>query len=191
MKRPPRLKDRTYTSWRSMMFRCFGDDARNSKFYKSRGITVCERWFSFENFLVDMGERPIGKTLDRIDNDKGYEPTNCRWATKQEQNSNRRGNVLVTHDGKTKTLTDWSKQLGISRGTLEGRMKRGWPAASILATPVKDTNRLFVAFGREQTVAQWSKESGVPVGTIRARLDRGWNVERAVSARVHKVKTPR
>jgi hypothetical protein len=82
----------TYRSWSAMWARC--TDARNLRYralYIDRGITVCERWRSFEVFLADMGERPEGTSLDRIDNDRGYEPANCRWATKSEQARNRRG----------------------------------------------------------------------------------------------------
>jgi hypothetical protein len=74
-----------------MIGRCTNEkDAHHKKYYQDRGITVCERWLSFENFLADMGERPEGKTLDRRDNDGNYEPGNCRWATHSEQMQNTR-----------------------------------------------------------------------------------------------------
>lgn len=80
---------RTYVSWQHMKTRC--SDPKHPSFhrYGGRGISVCERWLSFENFLADMGERPAGRTLDRVDNDRGYEPGNCRWATPKEQVNNR------------------------------------------------------------------------------------------------------
>jgi hypothetical protein len=75
----------TYNSWRNMLQRCQRDDLHNSYLYKEKGITVCARWLKFENFLADMGERPPGKTIDRIDGSLGYFPSNCKWATPYEQ----------------------------------------------------------------------------------------------------------
>jgi hypothetical protein len=83
-------RTRTYGTWVSMRVRCSNPNSRNYKWYGARGVTVCERWSSFENFLADMGERPEGRTLDRINNDLGYEPGNCRWATPKEQIANQR-----------------------------------------------------------------------------------------------------
>lgn len=80
----------TYRSWQSMISRCTYDTNASWEHYGGRGITVCERWRAFTNFLADMGERPEGKTLDRIDPDGNYEPSNCRWATPTEQRANRR-----------------------------------------------------------------------------------------------------
>lgn len=80
----------TYNTWMNMIQRCTNANAPGYKHYGGRGITVCERWLKFENFLADMGERPEGLTLDRIDNDGNYEPGNCRWATCEQQNANRR-----------------------------------------------------------------------------------------------------
>lgn len=87
------------------------ESAPQRRYYFDRGITVCERWKSFPNFLADMGHRPEGTTLDRIDVNRGYEPGNCRWATATEQRNNRRDVKLYTYAGKTMTLTDWIREI--------------------------------------------------------------------------------
>lgn len=86
---------RTHRIWKAMRNRCNNPSTPRYKDYGGRGITVCQRWDSFENFLADMGEAPEGKSIDREDNDKGYEPGNCRWATPSEQNENTRASVRV------------------------------------------------------------------------------------------------
>lgn len=110
----------TYETWLKMRSRCTSPSTAQFKHYGGRGITVCERWESFENFLADMGERPIGKTLDRIDVDGNYEPSNCRWATQSEQMNNTHRSVKY----QGKTLTEWSKELGVKYDTLSYRLRK-------------------------------------------------------------------
>lgn len=104
----------TYSSWMDMRSRCNKPDNEAYPRYGGRGIRVCERWSAFENFRLDMGDRPAGKTLDRIDNDGNYEPDNCRWATPAEQARNRRSNILLTIDGETKCLLDWCNEKNVA-----------------------------------------------------------------------------
>lgn len=129
----------TYTSWRGMRGRCLNPHASNYDRYGGRGITVCDSWNKFENFLADMGERPKGTTLDRIDNNKRYEPSNCRWAEISEQNSNQRRTVRLEINGRTQTLTEWARALGIARSTLSRRLRSGCPVDRALTAPTRSS----------------------------------------------------
>lgn len=124
----------TYRSWHSMKQRASNPNDANARHYSERGIVVCKRWLKFENFLTDMGERPDGQCLERIDNNKGYSPSNCRWATQAEQMRNRRSNVFIEYEGKRQTVRDWSVELGIPFTTLRTRMKAGWKTERVLTT---------------------------------------------------------
>lgn len=124
-----------YMVWVNMRHRCVNPKAANYLYYGGRGITVCERWASFENFIVDMGPRPSPRhTIDRVDNDKGYFPENCQWATAQEQARNRRSSQMITHNGRTQCRAAWAQELGISYSTLSGRIHRGWSINRALTT---------------------------------------------------------
>jgi hypothetical protein len=103
----PQIKSESYRVWSDMLTRCRNPNATSYAYYGGRGITVCDRWKKFENFLEDMGPRPEGMTLDRVDSDGGYSLENCRWVTMQVQNNNRRSNIAVTVNGTTKSLKEW------------------------------------------------------------------------------------
>lgn len=120
------IKTRTYSSWTAMKRRCINPDCTEFPSYGGRGISVCERWMEFSNFYADMGERPNGKSIDRIDNNGNYEPGNCRWATPTEQQNNRRCNRLLTFDGVTKTLEQWGRHFNINPSTVSRRLARGY-----------------------------------------------------------------
>lgn len=117
---------RTYRTWSAMISRCHGEYSSAYYKYGAKGITVCEKWHTFKNFLEDMGERPEGKTIDRIDNAKGYEPGNCRWSTLREQMQNQTKTRFITFSGETHCLTEWSRILGISPTALFMRLNK-WP----------------------------------------------------------------
>lgn len=110
-----------YKTWQRIKARCFKTDGSDYRCYGARGITVCERWMnSFETFLEDMGRRPSSKhSIDRIDNNGNYEPSNCRWATRQQQNTNTRRNRFVLFDGSRIHITAAAKKLGVHRATAE------------------------------------------------------------------------
>ena len=126
-----------YRSWRSMRARCTNPKLKEYPRYGGRGITVCERWQAYENFLADMGRRPsLQYTIDRIDVNQGYCKENCRWATAQEQQNNRTNNVLITVDGAIKTMSEWARLYNIKKSTINKRMKRGWTAVDAVVRPI-------------------------------------------------------
>lgn len=116
----------TYITWSAMLTRCFNPNQRSYRDYGARGITVCERWLRFENFLADMGERPDHHTLERKDNNGNYEPSNCKWATTKEQSRNTSRTLRFTIDGIAACAKDHASRLGINYGTLKSRLESGW-----------------------------------------------------------------
>lgn len=125
----------TYRTWASMKSRCYC--RRDSAFrrYGAHGIGVCERWHKFEAFLEDMGVRPPGATLDRIDNEKDYSKDNCRWATRKEQARNRRCMKYITINGVTKLRIEWAEDRGIDPELVAERVRLGWTEAEALGIP--------------------------------------------------------
>lgn len=129
-----------YRAWQTMRLRCTVPTNQAYGNYGGRGITVCERWLeSPANFIADMGPKPSPKhELDRIDNNKGYSPENCRWATRSVNDRNRRSNVLIEFRGETRALVEWCEMLNIPQDTARFRMKNGWSIEDALTRPVRD-----------------------------------------------------
>lgn len=119
-------KSPTYRSWLSMWARCTDKSHRYYADYGGRGIAVCKRWEKFDHFLVDMGVRPEGKTLNRINNNKGYNKANCKWSTWVEQHCNRRDNHMVTFRGRMQPIAAWAREYGLRYSTVLMRLSRGW-----------------------------------------------------------------
>ncbi len=119
MARNSRATDATrsplYAIWKQMRYRCGNPTHPDFKNYGGRGIKVCERWASFAAFCDDMGPRPEGTSLDRRDNDKSYDPNNCRWASPLVQSNNSRKNVSIEMNGQRLTVAQWTRHFGISR----------------------------------------------------------------------------
>lgn len=134
-----------YLVWASMKTRCNNSKRKAYPYYGGRGIKVCPEWeSSFAAFLRDMGPRPSEfHTLDRIDNNAGYSPENCRWTTKREQRLNQRRTRRYRYGGLNLTMMEWSERTGIRFSTLESRVfKLGWPMAKALAVPARKCPRV-------------------------------------------------
>jgi hypothetical protein len=119
-----------------MIQRCTNDQRNQFQNYGGRGITVCAAWKTFENFYRDMGDIPEeGLTLERRDGNAGYCKENCIWASQVEQQNNRRNNVLLTFNGKTQTISQWARELGLSKNTIQTRVAKGWSMERALSQP--------------------------------------------------------
>jgi len=136
-----------YIAWCAMRRRCCDPRNKDYKYYGARGVSVCARWsVSFTAFLEDMGARPTGMSIDRIDNDGNYEPGNCRWATALQQSRNRRKYSIdskshrcakiVVVDGISNTIAEWSRETGINEATIGGRLKAGWPPSVAISAKI-------------------------------------------------------
>lgn len=130
----------TWNSWMGMLQRCNNINDKDFSNYGGRGITVCDGWMVFENFYKDMGPRPEGKSLDRIDVNGPYSPDNCRWATPEEQANNRRSSNTYTYNGETMSLKQWASTNGIKLNTLKNRVHTlKMPLELALTLEVTDT----------------------------------------------------
>lgn len=171
-KRPPSVRPRvthghsrgakmspTYRVWSGMFTRCFNSKHHTYRYYGARGITICERWRKFENFLADMGERPDGLSIDRINNDGNYEPSNCRWATNKEQQANTRPK------NKLKNITKLaSRQAKIEWLLKHSRMWAGWPRGSTGS----DTRlwEIVAAMKRDRLISNHTRAPHVALGSL-------------------------
>ena len=170
----------TYCSWHRMVKRCRDHNNKDYLHYGGRGITVCSRWLHFPFFLDDMGLRPSGTSLDRINNDGNYEPGNCRWATQKQQVRNRRITRTAQKDGVTLPIAEWAERLGIDKRTLLARRRLGWSDAKVLAdTKVWPAKLAFN--GRSLTFKEWERETGVPAMRIYNRVRDGWSIDAALT----------
>lgn len=130
---------RLYTIWKNVKSRCNNPKSINYKDYGGRGIVCCKEWMDFETFYqwaMANGYKE-GLTIERIDNDKGYNPENCRWATLLEQARNKRSNHFLIYKGEARTISEWEEYLGMHRGTLNQRIAKGWSVRRAIETPVR------------------------------------------------------
>jgi hypothetical protein len=194
--RPSRKGD-TKLSWELMIGRCYNSKSDKFKDYGGRGIKVCARWLDYKNFLADMGPRPAGTTLDRKDNDKNYEPKNCRWATAKQQANNRRDTIILEAFGKKQSLRTWAEEYKMPSSTLYGRLNKHTveealtlPLYGALRSPEakaqfyrnRKSSFFIEAFGQRKTLVEWSEQYGIRSSVLSARIrKRGMTPEQALT----------
>jgi len=175
-----------YQSWQSMKDRCLNANHKQYHDYGGRGITIDMRWLGedgFINFYADMGPIPNpGMTLDRYPDKNGpYTKSNCRWATRREQQLNRRNNILYEYDGRTMPLDEWAEYLSVNRGTLAYRLRSGMSFVEAVEKSVRMHKKPVPPYkGQQRSLKDLEEVAGVKRETIRFRLDSGWTIEAAV-----------
>lgn len=176
--------------WLEMKQRCHNPKHPKFKYYGGRGIRVCQRWLcSFETFIADLGRRPAGLTLDRIETNGDYCPSNCRWATWETQRRNKRTNRWFEFNGKKMVLPDWAKETGIPLGTLRQRLlETGWSVERAFTESPgtrKSNNRWITFRGKTKTGAEWARTLGISYQTLKTRINKlKWSTDRALSTPV-------
>lgn len=173
-----------YATWANIIGRCGNQKNPAYKWYGAKGVRVCDRWrHDYATFLADMGRRPSAKhSIDRFPDPTGeYGPGNCRWATMQEQQRNRRNNRHATIGGVKKTLVEWSEVSGVKLSTLALRLRSGTsPERAINPTPIR--NVLVTYEGETMTVSELARRTGIPDNSLKRRLDRHGDVSVAIAA---------
>lgn len=173
-----------YKRWTSMKDRC--DNSNNQYYYNygGRGIAVCKRWYVFNNFFKDMGFPPTRQhTLERRNNNKGYSKINCYWATKKEQQANRRNNIILEYKGEKLILAEWARKLNMPFRTLAARLGYGWSIDDAINTPVtkkRDLSRIELN-GKVKSLLEWCNEHTIPYEPVKLRLRKGWSVKTAIT----------
>jgi hypothetical protein len=174
----------TYNSWLKLVERGTGKSDR--KLYADRGIKVCKRWLKFENFLKDMGVKPKGRfSIDRINNDKGYFPSNCRWATDKQQARNTRGNLTVELYGKKIKLFELSEALGVDHNRVRNRIRLGWSVEKALHEKPNPNLKLLTYKGETLNQKQMAEKHGISMSIFSQRIGKlGWSLEKAIETPV-------
>lgn len=169
----------TYVSWNNAKQRCTNKNNQRFYSYGGRGIEMCDRWLnSFDNFFEDMGERPVGMSIDRIDVDGNYEPGNCRWATDKEQSNN-----LRIHKERGFSLEEISKLCDIPREVLGRRISNGWDVEKATQTEYNEygERRKHQLEDKFYSIIELSNMFNIPYGRLQTRLNRGWELGRALT----------
>jgi hypothetical protein len=174
-----------YAIWNTMIQRCLNPNTESYQRYGERGITVCNRWLqSFKAFYDDMGTRPSSQhSIERINNDGNYEPSNCKWDIKKNQARNRSTNHHLDYHGERSTIAEWSEKKGIGWMTIKRRLENGHTAEEALDKELgAHTSRLYTMDGKCQSLRMWADEIGVSYSTLYYRIVTcHWPLDKALS----------
>ncbi len=172
-----------YGIWTGIIKRCENERHRSYKDYGGRGISIFSGWrYNFPAFLEHVGQRPTAHhSIDRIDNDRGYEPGNVRWSTRNIQARNTRHCRRVTANGETLSLVEWSERGGFSYRTMLRRIRDGWPEGQAVTETPRLNLRLVEWRGESLSIAEWSTRTGLSRYSIAHRLNVGWTVDKALT----------
>lgn len=171
--------------WKAMMRRCYEASETGYHNYGGAGIVVCELWHDFKNFYADMGAPQDGMSIDRIDPSGSYSPENCRWATRQEQNRNKKFHIYLEHNGEKKLLVEWAEELGVEESALRTRKNMGWTDEAILTTPIGPSvaDRLvMIEFqGEQMCLKDWARKTGISYGILKDRHAKQWPIDKMLT----------
>ena len=174
----------------NMKARCSNPNNPHYKYYGGRGITVCEEWQhvdKFREWAYNNGYKP-GLTIDRIDVNGNYEPSNCRWVTMQEQQFNKTDSHLITYKGETKCLAEWENQLGIDHRTILARLNNGWTVEQALFIPINNHLTKISYNNQTHTLTEWATITNISVNTLHSRLNiLHWSIEKALTTPARKL----
>lgn len=174
-------KSNIYSVWVAMKSRCINQNDKNYRWYGGRGISICDRWSeSFSSFIEDMGPRPTGHSIERIDNNGPYEPSNCRWASREEQARNRSNTKFLSIGGEKKPLAELADIHGLTYETVYQRKLRG--ASDEQALSHQHGNHKYLTLGGiTKSLTDWASATGIKKTTIRMRLQAGWPVQKTLT----------
>lgn len=186
----------TFNSWRAMVARCTNTDHKDYHNYGGRGIKICSQWINdFDVFFEDMGEKPKGLSIDRINNNGDYEPYNCRWADAKQQARNKQNSRLITLNGITKNLSAWAEENDMTSHVLRYRIQAGMKPNQLFSKEkvkpkdyrhLKNLSRkdnVIIEFDNQKlTIAQWAEKTGLRSDTIWHRIyDSKWPIQKALT----------
>lgn len=180
---------RIYRTWNMMRQRCSNPTVDRYPQYGGRGISVCDRWKSFESFYEDMGDIPSPKhSIGRIDNNGNYEPSNCRWETPEEQGSNTSRTLLIEHDGVTKSLSQWAGELGADYSKLIQRYNSGMRPPMLFDRANENLRDVPITIdGKTKLTTEWMQLAGIPISSFYYHLRKGLSKEAVVEKYLAKI----